>query len=700
MIEVWPELAWRLGVLALLAAAPLVRLILRRRQVLAAEGDGKLIAWFRYCQAYRVFFVGGWLAWAAVVYGLRLDVLAGVILGGGLARNLAMAVLLPLPLALTFLAAHTLTRPVVRHVQGPGFQEETLRDALGFVCIALLPTSFVILAVVDEYEKTGLGWWWFAGWFLCLALGRLVQRKGTALVPQALSMGDLRDRIFELAGRAGVPLQEVYVLPAARIRFANAFATEGNHILFTDFLLEHLTRREVAAIGAHELDHLRQRRKTPWGLFLVIILLFLIVVFLLVTVDWLIPLAEQIAGEGPVEPIPLLLLGWVIPSRFHSRRQERKADAGSAELTGDPEALISALVRLSRLTLLPMRWSFLDEALSTHPSTVRRCEALAARFGIARERLEQLLAGEGLPDTVEGDRFELPPAVLAPDRLFTTQVKARAILALSWMTFLVAAGFSLGTAFVVRLTGLHGWMAWTAYLAGLILATAAAVAAADRLSVLGYAEVGKRLAARLEAEGLSPGALGAAFTGFGPHPEVRLYEGHTVWDLGFVYLGADELVYVGDQVRFRIPHGDVLAVRPGRHPGFWLPLPDLCVDWRGPDGTPQRLRLRNAAGSLLAIRQSTRLLGRRLEDWITQGGGSELPDALRGLPLPPQSEVTSQPLRESVTFRKMFFGFLFYLLVTLGLGMSLDLEIEALRAALAAGVFVPIQYLPHLRMAS
>jgi hypothetical protein len=46
--EVWPELAWRLGVLALLMAAPLARLVLRRRQVLAAEGDGMVVAWFRY----------------------------------------------------------------------------------------------------------------------------------------------------------------------------------------------------------------------------------------------------------------------------------------------------------------------------------------------------------------------------------------------------------------------------------------------------------------------------------------------------------------------------------------------------------------------------------------------------------------------------------------------------------------------------
>jgi heat shock protein HtpX len=705
MNEVWPEIAWRLGVLALLVAAPLARLVLRRRQVLAAEGDGMLIAWFRYCRAYRIFFQGGWIVWAAVVYGLRLHDLAFLMLGGGAARNVAMAALLVLPPTLAFLAAHRLTRPAVRHVQGADAEEETLPDAVRYTVGSLWMVPFAVLAAMDIEEKVGLGWWWLAVWLLPAILIGASRKKrvGTELVPQALSMGDLRDRIFELAGQAGVPLREIYVLPAARTRLANAYAIEHDRILLTDFLLTHFTRREVAAIAAHEVAHLREKRRTPWALFGGCMAVFVAGLILLITVNGMEALFEQLANPtGPVWPLPFLLLSWVIPSHFHSRRQEMKADAGSARLTGDPEALISALVRLSRLSLLPMRWSFLEEMLSTHPSTVRRCAALAAGFGVPKERLERLLAGEEIEDAAAGDRFELPSSVLAPDRLFTTRVKARAIRALFWAYFLPAVGFSLGTAFVVRLAGLQGWTAWLAYAAGLVLATAVTTLAVDRLSLLGYPEIGGQLAARLESEGLAPAALGAAFAGFAPHGDIRVYEGHTVWDLGFVYLGSDDLVYAGDQVRFRIPRRDVLAIRPGRQTGFWLPVPDLRVDWRdtgevgGVEGVTRHLRLRSAAGSLLKVRQATRLLGRRLEGWLAGDGGPGLPAALRDLPLPPRTEVTSQPLGESVTFRQLFFTFLLYLLVTLGLGMVLDLELEALRAALAAGVFVPIQYLPHL----
>jgi heat shock protein HtpX len=578
-----------------------------------------------------------------VVYGLRLHDLLYFLLGDGIARNVAMAALLALPPTAAFLAAHRLTRSAVRRIQEADAAEETLLDAVRYAVGLLWVVPFAVLAGMDAQANVGLGWGWLV---FALLPGILIstlrkKRAGTEPAPQALSVGELRDRIFELAGQAGVALREVYVLPAARLRLANAYAMEADRILLTDFLLAHFTRREVAAVAAHELDHLRQKRRTPWALIGGGLAAAVAFIVLLATVDAMEPLFRELENPtGPVWPTPLLLLACVVPARFHSRRQEMKADAGSARLTGDPEALISALVRLARLHLLPMRWSFLEDILSTHPSTVRRCTALANRFGVPRDRLERLLAGEGIADADAAaaadaeDRFELPSAVLSP----------------------------------------------------------------DRLSVLGYRQVGDRLAARLEAEGLSPAALGAAFAGFAPHGDFRLYEGHTVWDLGFVYLGVDDLVYVGDQVRFRIPRRDVLAVRPGRQSGFWLPVPDLRVDWRdteGVAGSTRQCRLRSAAGSLLEVRRATRLLGRRLEGWLTEEGAAELPAALRDLPLPSRSEVTSQALRESVTFRQVFFAFLLYLLVTLGLGMVLDLELEALRAALAAGVFVPVQYLPH-----
>src|SRR5262249_17001299 len=74
---------------------------------------------------------------------------------------------------------------------------------------------------------------------------------------EALTSGELRDRLFALAAAAKVRLRQVYVLPMRRARIANAFAVRRDVVLVTDHLLENLSRREVDAVLAHEISHLR-----------------------------------------------------------------------------------------------------------------------------------------------------------------------------------------------------------------------------------------------------------------------------------------------------------------------------------------------------------------------------------------------------------------------------------------------------------
>ena len=45
--------------------------------------------------------------------------------------------------------------------------------------------------------------------------------------PQPLETGELRDRIFALAGRLGVKVRRVFVLPAGKGQVANAYAAKA-----------------------------------------------------------------------------------------------------------------------------------------------------------------------------------------------------------------------------------------------------------------------------------------------------------------------------------------------------------------------------------------------------------------------------------------------------------------------------------------
>src|SRR5438067_5713744 len=67
------------------------------------------------------------------------------------------------------------------------------------------------------------------------------QVKITQMLPQPLTTGELRDRVFALARKAGVKIQQVFVMPAGKGAMANAFAARNNMVIFTDYLLQRLT---------------------------------------------------------------------------------------------------------------------------------------------------------------------------------------------------------------------------------------------------------------------------------------------------------------------------------------------------------------------------------------------------------------------------------------------------------------------------
>src|SRR5204863_10188817 len=76
----------------------------------------------------------------------------------------------------------------------------------------------------------------------------LRRRVAEDFTPHSLTVGELRDRAFVMAEKAGVKLNQIYVYPMARWRLANAYASEGNDMLLTDWLLSHLTVQEVDAV--------------------------------------------------------------------------------------------------------------------------------------------------------------------------------------------------------------------------------------------------------------------------------------------------------------------------------------------------------------------------------------------------------------------------------------------------------------------
>ena len=275
-----------------------------------------------------------------------------------------------------------------------GYAGDVVRTEVIGALTAAAGATLLVLAVRRFGRR-----WWIAGAAAIVAYAvALTYLAPVVLEPlfndfEPLPRGALRTDVLELADRAGVEVGEVYVVDASRrTTAANAYVAglgATKRVVLYDTLLRDFEPNEVRLIVAHELGHVRHR-DLPNGL---------LYVALVAPAGMLAAaaLGERFAGRRGLEPgptaVPALALAAVLVatpltmvSNQLSRAVERRADAYSLELTGDPSALIAMQRRLSTSNVsdpAPPRWqTFL---LSTHPPALERiARAEAARTAAER----------------------------------------------------------------------------------------------------------------------------------------------------------------------------------------------------------------------------------------------------------------------------------------------------------------------------
>jgi len=163
---------------------------------------------------------------------------------------------------------------------------------------------------------------------------------------------DLYRIVSRLAERAGLPLPRLFVMPQAA---PNAFATgrDPDHavIAVTSGILEVVNERELTAVLAHELGHVRNRDT----------LVMAAVASIAGAIAYLAQMAqfsmffgghnddEDSGGVGIVGMIAAMILlpiAAMIVQLAVSRSREFGADDTGAEVSGDPLALASALRKM------------------------------------------------------------------------------------------------------------------------------------------------------------------------------------------------------------------------------------------------------------------------------------------------------------------------------------------------------------------
>lgn len=201
---------------------------------------------------------------------------------------------------------------------------------------------------------------------------------------QAPGLMEIFDLLVKRAGLEYYP--QLYYVPSAMM---NAFATGQNanvSIAVTDGMVRNLSAREVAAVLAHEISHIKHgdvfvmsladafsRVTTMMGQAGMIMLWFAIPAILLGFNFTLVGVLILILAPTASTLLQLAL----------SRSREYEADLGAAQITGDPIGLAMALKKIEhgptgwlQQILMPGRKSPEPALLRTHPHTEDRVERL------------------------------------------------------------------------------------------------------------------------------------------------------------------------------------------------------------------------------------------------------------------------------------------------------------------------------------
>lgn len=206
--------------------------------------------------------------------------------------------------------------------------------------------------------------------------------------------------VFEMSDKAGMPRPKVYVMETEQ---PNAFATgrnpENAAVAATMGLLRMLDRREIRGVMAHELAHVKNHDT----------LTMTITATLAGAISSLANFALFFGGNdrerpgGIIGTIALMILAPMAAALVQmaiSRGREYEADKGGAEISGDPQALASALQKIEAYAhgivnvtaernpatgqmfiINPLNGHGADNLFSTHPATANRVAALMKLTG-------------------------------------------------------------------------------------------------------------------------------------------------------------------------------------------------------------------------------------------------------------------------------------------------------------------------------
>ena len=642
------------GILAGFLVLPLLVTLWMGRAALNSEKADLAAAWFGFFRTLNYLLTASSLLWITSGLGARRviqDWISQAALSRWSALTLDVVVLVG-PAFLVYLLCMIAAYPVDARLRGARSNErEFLLRQVATIGARAVPLMFVL--AVLETIRDGIS---ASVALLLLAvvasqLLRIVQLLAMKAYPQTLTTGELRDRVFAMAASLGVKLTQVHVLPAGKGLMANAFAARNKVVIFTDYLLQKLTKREVETVAAHELAHLRHnhpiKRAMAFYAALFLPLYFGQISGLFSGLAIPLGLVTRFYGSPSVylrwmsilfafeqwsqRDLVLVLLG-LTGFYMLSRRFEYSADATALLVARDPEAQITALLKISRLNFTPIHWGRASGSWSTHPSMLQRVKRIAAGGGIRPERLQQLLenhaalapGARACEAESQETHFDVP-AANDPEARRSAVRQHSATQGKLWVLRLVYLLPPLLVSLLVRSVHLEGPHAVAAYVTGVVGTAVLVTLAGVWLGSVGSAARKRRLLALFEKAGIPVGRPGDVLVGFAPTEYPRIFGTQYHWDHGFLVLSQNRLQFIGERTKFALKAADIDGIALGRGGPSWWRYKRIYVSWK--DAGSGREGIFNLSwlepGSMWSQTRRLQDLYHRLQTWHLQPNAQE-----------------------------------------------------------------------------
>jgi STE24 endopeptidase len=259
------------------------------------------------------------------------------------------------------------------------------QDLLATGITAVVAALFFI-GVYWLIRRSGRSWWLWAGGLTAIVLAFVMLLEPVFVEPlfnkyTPVPPGQVRDAVVEMAQRAGIPPNKVYMYNGSR-QSNNFTANAGGvgstaRVAISDVALKNASLDEVRAVTGHEIGHYVLKHSW-WG---ILFFTILATVFFLLA-DRLYPRFARLFGtNAPISDprgLPVLmfmasLLGLLSSplSNTFSRTLESQADAYSLRTENRPDALSTALVKTAEYRY-PRPNAVEEFVFYDHPSVERR----------------------------------------------------------------------------------------------------------------------------------------------------------------------------------------------------------------------------------------------------------------------------------------------------------------------------------------